>query len=219
MSPRTAKQFEEIRVEKRKVILDTALELFANKGYHATSISAIASAAKISKGLMYNYFENKEALLKAIFVESTNQIWNHFDPNRDRILTKDEFIYFIHKNFECVKENTNHFKLYTGLMLQSEIFEVLCKDYPQTKNDDKKLTPEISDLIIEDFSHAENDYTRMLSDFFCECGCKDPEAEILIFSSVMKGAIIQYVSAPQYFPIDLFEQKAIEFYKDRFNIK
>ena len=63
MSPRTEKQFEEIRVSKKALIQETALELFATKGYHSTSISMIARTAGISKGLLYNYYESKEDLL------------------------------------------------------------------------------------------------------------------------------------------------------------
>ncbi|HRW21852.1 MAG TPA: helix-turn-helix domain-containing protein, partial [Bacteroidales bacterium] len=63
MSPRTPEQFEEIRLSKHKLILDTAMKLFASSGYHNTSISKIAKEAGISKGLIYNYFDSKEDLL------------------------------------------------------------------------------------------------------------------------------------------------------------
>jgi len=54
MTPRTEQQYEEIRKSKKKLILDTALELFATEGYYPTSISKIAERARISKGLIYN---------------------------------------------------------------------------------------------------------------------------------------------------------------------
>ncbi|NLV20203.1 MAG: helix-turn-helix transcriptional regulator, partial [Bacteroidetes bacterium] len=41
MSPRTPNQFEMMREEKRNLIMDTALELFSQKGYHTTTISQI----------------------------------------------------------------------------------------------------------------------------------------------------------------------------------
>ncbi len=56
-------RFEEIRYERKKQIMNSALHLFATKGFHQTSISSIAKHAQISKGLMYNYFESKDALL------------------------------------------------------------------------------------------------------------------------------------------------------------
>ena len=63
MSPRSAKQFDEIRKQKKELILESALELFAENGFHATSISQIAKKAGISKGLIYNYFESKNEIL------------------------------------------------------------------------------------------------------------------------------------------------------------
>jgi len=49
--------------ERRLQILDTALEVFASKGFNGTSIKDIAEAAGISQGLMYHYFKSKKALL------------------------------------------------------------------------------------------------------------------------------------------------------------
>ena len=74
MSPRTKQQYKEIRETTREKILSVALELFAKKGYHAASISQIAKKAKISKGLMYNYFASKEKLLDKIIQEGFNSL-------------------------------------------------------------------------------------------------------------------------------------------------
>jgi AcrR family transcriptional regulator len=68
--PRTKAQNEEIRNKTRKLIIDSSLKLFANKGFHGTSISDIAKAAGISKGLAYNYFESKQKIVEAIFEEA-----------------------------------------------------------------------------------------------------------------------------------------------------
>jgi AcrR family transcriptional regulator len=51
--------------ERRLQILDTALDVFASKGFAAASIKDIAAAAGISQGLLYHYFNSKEALLEA----------------------------------------------------------------------------------------------------------------------------------------------------------
>lgn len=51
--------------ERRIQILDTALTVFASKGFEGTSIKDIAEAAGISQGLMYHYFSSKTDLLEA----------------------------------------------------------------------------------------------------------------------------------------------------------
>lgn len=54
---------KEQKEERRKLILFTALNLFVTKGYHDTKITDIAKAADMSTGLLFHYFESKEALL------------------------------------------------------------------------------------------------------------------------------------------------------------
>ena len=48
--------------ERRSAILDSALEVFAERGYHPTSIDDIARAAGISKALIYEHFASKQQL-------------------------------------------------------------------------------------------------------------------------------------------------------------
>jgi AcrR family transcriptional regulator len=52
---------------KRETILDAARTVFAERGYHRTTIKDIASQAGVADGTVYNYFENKDALLSALF--------------------------------------------------------------------------------------------------------------------------------------------------------
>lgn len=46
-------------------ILRAALELFAERGYHATNVPLIAEHARVSVGTLYHYFENKEHVVTA----------------------------------------------------------------------------------------------------------------------------------------------------------
>jgi TetR/AcrR family transcriptional regulator, repressor of fatR-cypB operon len=52
---------------KREAILDAALELFAELGYHGTTVPQVADKAQVGAGTVYRYFENKEALVNALF--------------------------------------------------------------------------------------------------------------------------------------------------------
>ena len=60
-------RLEEKRGETKALLVETALRLFFRKGYDATAIRDIAKEAGVSLGLLYNYFESKEALLREIF--------------------------------------------------------------------------------------------------------------------------------------------------------
>ena len=52
--------------ERREQLIETALHVFAEKGWHATSIPDLAKAAGIAQGLLYHYFRNKEELLLVV---------------------------------------------------------------------------------------------------------------------------------------------------------
>lgn len=52
--------------ERREAILQAAVPLFAEKGFHGVKTREIATAAGVSEALMFQHFENKEALFKAI---------------------------------------------------------------------------------------------------------------------------------------------------------
>ena len=60
--------------EKQEKILQSALELFAKEGFHATSTSKVARHAGVSEGLIFRHFENKEGLLQAILDEGERRI-------------------------------------------------------------------------------------------------------------------------------------------------
>ena len=90
MAPRTKKQFEIIRENRKKSIIQTAMKLFAENGFESISVSTIAKKSGISKGLMYNYFESKETLLKEIIIAGVNEM---ISPTK--ALTKQEITQYL----------------------------------------------------------------------------------------------------------------------------
>jgi len=52
--------------DRREQIIDAAMRVFAQKGYSKATNKDIAREAGITTGLIYYYFDSKEALLKAI---------------------------------------------------------------------------------------------------------------------------------------------------------
>jgi len=60
--PRTAEANQLLKDARREAILAAARKVFAANGVGATRVSDIAAEARISQGLVYHYFPNKEAL-------------------------------------------------------------------------------------------------------------------------------------------------------------
>ena len=56
--------------DKRTLILEAAVRVFARKGYHAARVGDIAAEAGVAHGLLYHYFDSKESLLETIFRET-----------------------------------------------------------------------------------------------------------------------------------------------------
>src|SRR5215213_10573608 len=57
---------EQVAALRRVQILDAATTVFAQRGFHRTTIRDVAKAAGVADGTIYNYFENKTALLLGI---------------------------------------------------------------------------------------------------------------------------------------------------------
>jgi TetR/AcrR family fatty acid metabolism transcriptional regulator len=56
-------------VDKRRVILDAAVTVFARQGFHSCRVSDVADEAGVAYGLVYHYFESKEEILNELFLE------------------------------------------------------------------------------------------------------------------------------------------------------
>ena len=188
MAPRTTKQFEEIRESRQMQIMQAALELFADKGYTNTSISNIAAKANISKGLMYNYFTSKEQLLDAIVSRGLDDMTKIFDPNKDGVLTRDEFIYFINESFEMLDRDRKFWKLYYALMMQPTVWKIF----------ENKLTA----LIPL--------YLKLMVDYYKQKGIANPELEAVLVGALLDGISFNYVFNPEIYPLNEVKKMVIE---------
>ena len=67
-------QIDSSNADRRSQILDAALVCFAKRGFHQTSMHDISGEAGISVGLIYRYFENKEAVISAMAARHKQEI-------------------------------------------------------------------------------------------------------------------------------------------------
>jgi AcrR family transcriptional regulator len=190
MSPRTAEKYSEMRQSARSRIMDAALEIFAQEGYHPASISKIARKAGVSKGLMYNYFESKEELLKAIIFSGIESLSVGFDPNRDGVLTRGEMVHFIRESFRMVKDHPTYWKLYFLVVYQSPAVQ----------------------LFQDELRGVLNNYLKMMERYFSDLKFENPYVEARLFMSMLDGVCINFLHSPEGFPIDEIKEKIVKMY-------
>ncbi|WP_179953145.1 TetR/AcrR family transcriptional regulator [Desulfobotulus mexicanus] len=151
-------------IQRRESILNTALSLFAEKGFHQVSMSEIAKESEFSVGSLYNFFPNKEALYKAMILEKTGGVCRQLDHviNCD----SDEFTKicrWIEKKIELYRENIGIFRLFLSetmginAIVRSQI-SILLKDKQHKLREDlavlfsaameKKLLPPMGEPIV-----------------------------------------------------------------------
>jgi AcrR family transcriptional regulator len=183
--PRTKEQYEAIRLEKKELIRKTSLTLFAVKGYNATSISDIAKAAGISKGLMYNYFTSKEDLLQYIMDELSREYENFIDPDHDGQVTEAEAERFIDCLFDVITERREEMKLYYQLYFQPSVLRFIFDKF------NSAAAQKANALVLQYFSD--------------KISMDNPEAAMLTIVSFVKGVSMVYTYSEERFTPEFIE--------------
>lgn len=179
MAPRTAVQFAQIRKESRQRILDAALKVFARRGYYSASVSDIAKAAGVSKGLMYNYFTGKEEVLRELILgvlEKMMEQYMYVKPGEP--ITKKDVKKFIHDGIDIVLQNPHYWKLYFSVLMQ----------------------PDVLALLMDAFMEKAGPYMASMTAYFRSRGDSHPEVMMRYFSAVMDGIQMNCVLDPDRFP-------------------
>lgn len=60
--------------QRRRQLLDVALQVFAERGYHQTSMNDLAETAGISKPVLYQHFDSKESLYRQLLSDVSEQL-------------------------------------------------------------------------------------------------------------------------------------------------
>jgi TetR/AcrR family transcriptional regulator, fatty acid metabolism regulator protein len=86
-------------VDKRRLILDAAVRVFARRGFHHCRVSDVADEAGVAYGLVYHYFDSKEEILNTLFLERWQIMLDAIDeidardlPARDKLYAVAAFI-------------------------------------------------------------------------------------------------------------------------------
>lgn len=171
MSPRTNDQFKEIREESKAKILDAALRVFAKKGYDSASISMIAKDAGVSKGLMYNYFESKEKLLKGVVYKAFETAAPIFEEFMKQTTAQSKMRALIEASFDYMCKNKEYNRLLTALSIHGDSIDF------------------IKDIAARKILEMENLVKPILS----ELGYNNAHIELNALGAIFDGVALRYL--------------------------
>ena len=161
---------ENARQASMKNISSSALELFIEIGYINTTIEQIAQKAKISKGLMYNYFSGKEELLMYIIDQIMTELVevSKIILDTENSLSKIELI--IKTTFQLLREKSDFWQTIIPVITQKAISE--------------KMESKLRVLI--------KSMTENLTQTFTACGVKNAEMEAYQLGAILDGIALHY---------------------------
>jgi AcrR family transcriptional regulator len=167
-------------MDKREAILEAALELFAERGFYGTPVPLIAERAGVGAGTIYRYFENKEALVNALYQKWKEDLYRAMlEDFPDDVPLRQIFHEGWQRQFEFTREHPTEMK-----------FLELHHHAPYLDEASRELNKRISEPILTLYEQARQEQIF-----------KDIPAEMLV--AVTQGLFMAMMKAYWQGEIDL----------------
>ncbi len=156
---------------KKTVILETAMQLFATHGYASTPISLIAKTAGVSQGLMYNFFPGKKDLLREMIMMGSVDIGNSMEAYQ-KIKDPNEAIRtHVRLTIKIIQQKKEFWRLLHAIRLQGGVIQ------------------EVEDIFESIVSRV----TIVFEKIFRKLEFSQPKLEALLFLTQIDGLVILYL--------------------------
>ncbi|MFU1796470.1 TetR/AcrR family transcriptional regulator [Paenibacillus azoreducens] len=172
---------QERSIKTKEAILQAAMELFSEKGYHGTNTKEIAAAAGVSTGSFYSYYKDK----RAVFLDS---LTIYFKTLLGRIET-----YLAEINFSTMDKHEFILEVIDSLIFSHQVFTEFHKELQVMYHSD----PEVQALMDEQFDLGRRrtlEYLLMNPD---ELKVDHVEAASIIVFEALNSVVDMLVFAPQ----------------------
>ena len=185
-----------IEEARRNQILEIALKEIETKGYRNTTIQDIAKKAKVSKGVIYYHFNNKEELLSAIWSALITEL---FEYRKRRVemhgSAGDRLQAYLAANFEFLKQNFNKFTALYRMGIDLNPAET--RNYPWSKQINERCFNFLSGILKSGQKNGE--FRQFPTDRLTP-----------IIQGAIDGLCLQWISAPELFDIDACGQMLLD---------
>jgi AcrR family transcriptional regulator len=131
--------------ETQERIVAAALALFATRGYEGTSITAIASDAKVSRAAVFWHFGDKEGLFRETFRRMLVPFFGELSANLEHIPPRERVFEILSAYERVVDENEVAIRSFVRWLLESEKLRASLRETLFALHD--ALVKDISDTI------------------------------------------------------------------------
>lgn len=116
--PDPATRRQAMREHSREAILDAALATFGESSFAETTTATVAERAGVSKGLIFNHFPSKEALLQALVENMIGEALDYWDAQSWTGPPREQLTRWVDGAIAQVRRRPGFYRLYFSLALQ-----------------------------------------------------------------------------------------------------
>jgi len=186
------------KTQKKKMITQTAIHIFAEKGVSQTKMTDIAEAAMLGKGTLYEYFTSKDELLTAAFQEFFAQLDEIIFIDFEQVQSVSQKIRRVFSAFHILSQS--HFVNYFPLLLEAWTIS------------SREKTSIVRQYLVEKY----NVYKEMMTSWIEE-GIEQGEFRAVPAESIAQmliamgdGLFLYWILLKDNFPIDSTVQVALD---------
>ncbi len=165
--------------DSRDEILKAAMQLFANRGFHETSMSEVAREARVSKALIFWHFKTKEDLFVAVLNRLLEPYFIDFTEEAAAMDERAQIEKLVESYLSFVRDNASSVRFFLAQMLH-----------------DQKLSESLNEQVLRLYSG----YRAMLVELIKSAQEKGicarrsaPESAAAFLLSALNGLLIEYL--------------------------
>jgi len=165
--------------DSRDEILKAASHLFANHGFHETSMAEVARSAKVSKALIFWHFKTKEELFFAVLAKLLEPYVIDFAEEAGALDEKAQILKLVESYLLFVRDNASSIRFFAAQLLH-----------------DERNSAGLSSQVLALY----DGYRALLTDLVARCQEKDickrqvaPSAAVAFLLAALNGLLVGYI--------------------------
>src|SRR5271170_8096357 len=172
--------------DSRDEILQAAIQLFASRGFHETSMSEVARAAHVSKALIFWHFKTKEELFMAVLSRLLEPYVIDFAEEAGALDIKAQILKLVEAYLSFVSDNASSVRFFVAQLLHDE---------------------HLAEGLVGQVLQLYDGYRALLVDLIARAQARDicvkdfpPDAAVSFLLSTLNGLLIGFLFTPDQGP-------------------